>query len=149
MWKILFKIKNWIFRTNCDIFFHRNFEFLIAYKRNVEIQNCSLQKDVQTKGKWITLLISNKKEFNHFFKSRSSDIALLKLGNLYQNAKRYEPRNSEREARSSHLSRRFHRCYMTVINSHIFVNQYMWYLLFELLLFVWLSLHRDLSLTQF
>ena len=36
---------------------------------------------------------------NHFFKSRSSDIVLLKLGNLNQNAKRYEARNTEREAR--------------------------------------------------
>ena len=33
-------------------------------------------------SKLISLLISNKKEFNHFFKSRSSDIVLLKLGNL-------------------------------------------------------------------
>ena len=41
-------------------------------------------------SKLINLLISNKKEFNHFFKSRSSDIVLLKLGNLHQNAKRYE-----------------------------------------------------------
>ena len=40
----------------------------------------------------LTLLISNKKEFNHFFKSRSSDIALLKLSNLHQNAKCYEAR---------------------------------------------------------
>ena len=50
-------------------------------------------------SKLITLLISNKKEFHHFFKSRSSDIVLLKLGNLHQNAKRYEARNTEREAR--------------------------------------------------
>ena len=34
-------------------------------------------------SKLTTLLISNKKEFNHFFKSRSSDIFLLKLGNLF------------------------------------------------------------------
>ena len=47
------------------------------------------------------LLISNKKEFNHFFKSRSSDIVVLKLGNLHQNAKRYEARNTELEDRSS------------------------------------------------
>ena len=51
----------------------------------------------------ITLLISNKKEFNHFFNSRSSDIVLLKLGNLHQNVKRYEARNTEREAGSSHI----------------------------------------------
>ena len=41
-------------------------------------------------SKLITLLISNKIKFNQFFKNRSSDIVLLKLGNLYQNAKRYE-----------------------------------------------------------
>ena len=52
-------------------------------------------------SKLITLLISNKKEFNHFFKSRSSDIVLLKLGNLHQIAKCYEARNTEREARRS------------------------------------------------
>ena len=51
-------------------------------------------------------LISNKKEFNHFFKSRGSDIVLLKLGHLNRNAKRYEARNTEREARSSHMSER-------------------------------------------
>ena len=39
-------------------------------------------------SKLITLLLSNKKEFNHFFKRRSSDIILLKLGNLHQNSKR-------------------------------------------------------------
>ena len=33
------------------------------------------------------------------FKSRSSDIVLLKLGNLHQNAKRYEARNTKRETR--------------------------------------------------
>ena len=43
-------------------------------------------KNVFLKGdralsKLITLLISNKKEFYHFFESRSSDIVLLKLGN--------------------------------------------------------------------
>ena len=53
-------------------------------------------------SKLITLLISNKKEFNHFFKSRSSDV-LLKLGNLHQNAKRYEARNTEREARDENV----------------------------------------------
>ena len=36
----------------------------------------------------------NKEEFNHFFKSRSSDIVLLNLVNLHQNAKRYEARNT-------------------------------------------------------
>ena len=51
--------------------------------------------------KLITLLNLNKKEFNHFFKSKSSDIVLLKLGNLHQNAKRYEARNTERKARRS------------------------------------------------
>ena len=43
-------------------------------------------------SKLITLLISNKRELNHFFTSRSSDIVLLKPGNLHQNTKRYEAR---------------------------------------------------------
>ena len=54
-------------------------------------------------SKLITLLISNKKEFNHLFKTRSSDIVLLKLENLNQNAKRYETRNTEREARDENV----------------------------------------------
>ena len=49
-------------------------------------------------SKLITLLILNRKELSHFFKSRSSDIVLLKQGNLHQNTKRYEARNTEREA---------------------------------------------------
>ena len=36
-----------------------------------------------------------------FLKSRSSDIVLLIVGNLHQNAKRYEARNTERVARSA------------------------------------------------
>ena len=54
-------------------------------------------------SKLITLSISNKKEFHHFFKSRSSDIVLLKLANLHQNAKCYKTRNTEREARDENL----------------------------------------------
>ena len=73
----------------------REFKFLKNY-RNVYVKS-SAKREYR---KLITLLISNKKEFNHFFKSRSSDIVLLKLGNLHQNAKRYvEARNTEREAR--------------------------------------------------
>ena len=66
-------------------------------KREYRDENVFLKID-RALSKLITLLISNKKEFNHFFKSRSSDIVLLKLGNLYQNAKRYKARNTEREA---------------------------------------------------
>ena len=77
----------------------------------IQIKFVDRDENVFLKGdralsKLITLLISNKKEFNHFFKSRSSDIVLLKLGNLNQNAKRYEARNTERKARSSHMSKR-------------------------------------------
>ena len=54
-------------------------------------------------SKLITLSISNKKEFNHFFKSSSSDIVLLKLGNLYQNAKRYEARNIDNKLKKQVL----------------------------------------------
>ena len=97
----------------------RQFKFLKNY-RNVNVKSIAKREyrdeNVFLKGnralsKLITLLISNKKEFNHFFKSRSSDIVLLKLGNLNQNAKRYEERNTEREARSSHMSEReAHSC---------------------------------------
>ena len=77
-----------------------NFERIIC--RNVNVKSSAKREyrdgNVFLKGdraisKLITLLISNKKEFNHFFQSRSSDIVLLKLGNLHQNAKRYEARS--------------------------------------------------------
>ena len=95
----------------------RQFKFLKNY-RNVYTENVKLSakreyrdENVFFKGhralsKLITLLISNKKEFNHFFKSRSYEIVLLKVGNLHQNAKRYEACNTERVARSSYMSER-------------------------------------------
>ena len=46
----------------------------------------------------------------HFFKSRSSDIVLLKQGNLHQNAKRYEARNTERDDQLVARRRRAHPC---------------------------------------
>ena len=78
----------------------RQFKFLKSY-RNVNVKSSAKReyRDENVLSKLITLLISNKKEFNHFFKSRSSDIVLLKVGNLHPNAKRYEARNTEREAR--------------------------------------------------
>ena len=42
-----------------------------------------LLKVVRALSKLITVLILNKKEFNHFFKNRSSHIVLLKLSNLH------------------------------------------------------------------
>ena len=86
----------------------REFNFFLNYrnvygkpsaKREYRNKNLFLKVD-RILCKLITLLISNKKEFNHFFKSRSSDIVLLKLGNLHQNAncKRYEATNSLLEA---------------------------------------------------
>ena len=78
----------------------RRFKFLKNYrivyvkssaKREYRDENVFLKGD-RPLSKLITLLIFNKKEFNHFFKCRSSDIVLLKLGNLHQNAKRYEAR---------------------------------------------------------
>ena len=92
----------------------RQFKFLKNY-RNVNVKSSAKREyrdeNVFLKGdralsKLITLLISNKKEFKHFFKSRSSDIVLQKLGNLNQNAKRYEARSahmSEREARDENV----------------------------------------------
>ena len=88
----------------------RQFKFFKNY-RNVNVKSSAKREyrdeNVFLKGnralsKLITLLISNKKEFNHFFKSRRK----VELGNINQNAKRYETRNSEREARSSHMSER-------------------------------------------
>ena len=80
---------------------YRNVNVKSRAKREYRDENVFL-KGVRALSKLITLLISNKKEFNHFFKSRSSDIVLLKVGNLHQNAKRYEARNTERVARSSY-----------------------------------------------
>ena len=69
---------------------------LCDIQKNVKEQNCLYQKDLRLlfwpffykmrmwslksiePNKLITLLISNKKEFNHFFKSKSSDIVLQK-----------------------------------------------------------------------
>ena len=75
----------------------QQFKFVKNYK-NVNVKSsakCEYRdENVFLKGdralsKLITVLINkikinkNKKEFNHFFKSRSSDIVLLKLGNLH------------------------------------------------------------------
>ena len=85
----------------------RQFKFLKNYrnangkssaKRNCRDENVFIKGD-RALSKLITLLISNKKDFYRFFKSIGSDIVLLKLGNLNQNAKGYEARNTEREAR--------------------------------------------------
>ena len=100
----LLNMKNAIKQSTIQIF-----KELQKCKRKIE-RECR-DENVFLKGdralrKLITLLISNKKEFKHFFKSRSSDIVLLKLGNLKQNAKRQEAHNTEREARSSHISER-------------------------------------------
>ena len=84
---------------------YRNVNAKSSAKREYRNENVFLTDD-RALSKLITLLISNKKEFNHFFKSRSSDILLLKVVNLHQNAKRYEVRNTERVARSSYMSER-------------------------------------------
>ena len=89
----------------------REFKFLNNYrnvygkssaKRTYRNENVFLKVD-RALSKLINLLISNKKEFNYFFKSRSSDIILLKLGNLQQNAKRCEAPNTERKARDENV----------------------------------------------
>ena len=83
---------------------YRNVYVKSSAKREYRDENVFLKGD-RALSKLITLLISNKKEFNNFFKSRSSDIVLLKLGNLHQNVKRYvcEARNTEREARDENV----------------------------------------------
>ena len=75
---------------------YRNVSAKSSAKREYRDENVFLKGD-RALSKLITLLISNKKEFNHLFKSKSSAIVLLKLGNLNQNAKRFEARNTERE----------------------------------------------------
>ena len=92
---------------------YRNLNVKSSAKREYRDENVFLKGD-RALSKLITLLISNKKEFNHFFKSRNSDIVLLKLGNLNQNAKRYESRNTEREAQSSQMSEREARSVTTI-----------------------------------
>ena len=84
---------------------YRNVNVKSSAKREYRDENVLLKGD-RALSKLTTLLISNKKELKHFFKSRSSNIVLLKLGNLHQNAKCYETRNTEREARSSHMTER-------------------------------------------
>ena len=84
---------------------YRNFNVKSSAKREYRDENVFLKGD-RALSKLITLLISNKKKVNHFFKSRSSDIVLLKVVNLHQNPKRYEARNTERVARSSYMSER-------------------------------------------
>ena len=69
---------------------YRNVYVKSSAKREYRDENVFLIKGDRALSKLITLLILNKKEINHFFKSRSSDIVLLKLGNLHQSAKRYE-----------------------------------------------------------
>ena len=44
-----------------------------------------------------------KVDFREIKCGRISDIVLLKLGNLHQNAKRYEARNTERKARDENV----------------------------------------------
>ena len=66
---------------------YKNVNVKSSTKREYRDENMFLKGD-RALSKLITLLISNKIEFNHFFKSRSSDIVLLKLDNLHKNAKR-------------------------------------------------------------
>ena len=66
---------------------YRNVNVKSNAKREYRAENVFLKGD-RALSNLITLLISNKKESNHFFKSISSDFVLLKRGNLHQNAKR-------------------------------------------------------------
>ena len=72
---------------------YRNVYGILSAKREYRDENVFLKFD-RALSKLITLLISNKKEFHHFFKSISFDIVLLKLGNLHQITKWYEVRNT-------------------------------------------------------
>ena len=87
----------------------RQFKFLKNY-RNIFVKSSAKREyrdeNVFLKGdralcKLITLLISNKKEFNNFFKTRSSDIVLLKLGTLILAS---EARDENVQAKQTDLS---------------------------------------------
>ena len=57
------------------------------------------------------------------FKSRSSDIVLLKVGNLHQNAKRYEARNTVRDENvGAKRADFFDKNYLHFISSKRFLN---------------------------
>ena len=60
---------------------YRNLYVKSSAKREYRDENVFLKGD-RASSKLITLLISNKKEFNHFLKSRSSTIVLLKENSL-------------------------------------------------------------------
>ena len=58
----------------------REFQFLKNYICRNVYRKSSAKREYRDEGaltKLITLLISNKKEFNHFFKNRSSHICIL------------------------------------------------------------------------
>ena len=95
---------------------YRNVYVKSSAKREYRDENVFLKGD-RALSKLITLLISNEKDFIPFFKSRSSDIVLLKVGNLHQNAKRYEARNTEQEARNSRMMERELRRSHTIYRS--------------------------------
>ena len=76
---------------------YRNVNVKWSAKREYRDENLFLKGD-RALSKLIILSISNKKEFNHFFKSRSSDIGLLKLGNLnHEIGQGWERTDSERK----------------------------------------------------
>ena len=74
---MLLNSRQFKFLKNC-----RNVNVKSSANREYRDENVFLKGD-RALSKVITLLITNKEEFNHFFKSRSSDIVLLKLGNLH------------------------------------------------------------------
>ena len=97
-----------IYNFDFDHFLIKRTVFVLIMKNVIKNQKfnfhmsqlCDIRnQNGNVKWKLITLLISNQKEFNHFFKSTSSDIVLQKLTNLHQNFKCCEARNTEREAR--------------------------------------------------
>ena len=76
----------------------RQFKFLKNY-RNVNVKS-SAKREYRDENGYLKgdRALSKLITLNHFFKSRSS--------NLNQNAKRFKARNTEREARRSHISER-------------------------------------------
>ena len=126
--------------------------FLIIYvygksslKRDYCDENVFLKVD-RVLSKLITLLISNKKEFNHFFKSRSFVIFLLKLVNFPPYAMRREARNTDREARDEFYYLLFYYL-LFFIYIYIYLYLYLFYYRFLLLLLLLLYLPMELRKT--
>ena len=74
-----FDLDHFLIKCTVFVLIVKNVYGKLSAKREYREEHVFLKVD-RALSKLIILLFSNKKEFNYFFKSRSSDIVLLKLG---------------------------------------------------------------------